>query len=107
MLNNQKLYYSISEVSEYLQVNASLIRFWEKEFPQLKPKKNTKGNRQFTKEDVETLKSIYYLVKDRGYTLSGAKDKLKKERNSTKKEVEVVDALNNIKKFLLDIKKEL
>lgn len=107
MLNDQKLYYSISEVSEYLQVNASLIRFWEKEFPQLKPKKNTKGNRQFTKEDVETLKSIYYLVKDRGYTLSGAKDKLKKERNSTKKEVEVVDALNNIKKFLLDIKKEL
>ena len=107
MLNEDKLYYTITEVAEYLNVNASLIRFWEKEFIQLKPKKSTKGNRQFTKDDIETLKTIYYLVKERGFTLQGAKEKLKKGKLNNKKEVDVVEGLTKIKNFLLELKKEL
>lgn len=102
-----KLYFSIGEASEILNVNPSLIRFWEKEFVILKPKKNKKGNRQFTKEDIENLKMIYHLVKERGFTLQGAKEKLKKGKNSTKKEVNMVESLKNIKSFLLNLKKEL
>ena len=75
--NPDKLYYSISEVSKMLGVNASLVRFWEKEFDILKPKKNSKGNRQFTKEDVGNLRLIYHLVKEQGHTLQGANEKIK------------------------------
>ncbi len=102
-----KLYYSIGEAAEILNVNTSLIRFWEKEFPILKPKKNKKGNRQFTKDDIENLKMIYHLVKERGFTLQGAKEKLKKGKGTTKKEVDIVDSLDKVKNFLLDLKKEL
>tara|TARA_B110000459_G_C16496419_1_gene441318 strand:+ start:285 stop:620 length:336 start_codon:yes stop_codon:yes gene_type:complete len=102
-----KLYYSIGEAAEILNVNTSLIRFWEKEFPILKPKKNKKGNRQFTKDDIENLKMIYHLVKERGFTLQGAKEKLKKGKGTTKKEVDIVDSLEKVKSFLLDLKKEL
>ena len=83
--NSLKLYFSIGEAAEILDVNTSLIRFWEKEFPILKPKKNKKGNRQFTKDDIENLKMIYHLVKERGFTLQGAKEKLKKGKAATKK----------------------
>ena len=72
-----KVYYSIGEVADMFNVNASLIRFWEKEFDIIKPKKNKKGNRLFTKEDVNNYQKIYFLVKERGYTLKGAKEKLK------------------------------
>ena len=72
-----KIYYSIGELAKMLNVNTSLVRFWEKEFEILKPKKNNKGNRQFTKEDVKNCHLIYHLVKERGYTLNGAKDVLK------------------------------
>ena len=72
-----KLFYSIGEVAKMFNVNASLIRFWEKEFDVIDPKKNRKGNRLFTKEDVKNYQLIYYLVKERVYTLKGAKDKLK------------------------------
>ncbi|MFT4899268.1 MAG: DNA-binding transcriptional MerR regulator [Flavobacteriales bacterium] len=102
-----KLYYSIGEAAEILNVNTSLIRFWEKEFPILKPKKNKKGNRQFTKDDIENLKMIYHLVKERGFTLQGAKEKLKKGKGTTKKEVDIVDSLEKVKSFLLNLKKEL
>ena len=102
-----KLYFSIGEAAEILDVNTSLIRFWEKEFIILKPKKNKKGNRQFTKEDIENLKMIYHLVKERGFTLQGAKEKLKKGKTSTKKEVDIVESLENVKTFLLNLKKEL
>tara|TARA_B100000609_G_C17078696_1_gene362943 strand:- start:91 stop:426 length:336 start_codon:yes stop_codon:yes gene_type:complete len=102
-----KLYFSIGEAAEILGVNTSLIRFWEKEFIILKPKKNKKGNRQFTKEDIENLKMIYHLVKERGFTLQGAKEKLKKGKTSTKKEVDIVESLEHLKSFLLDLKKEL
>jgi DNA-binding transcriptional MerR regulator len=106
-LKKDKLYYSIGEVSEHLELNASLIRFWEKEFEQLSPKKNRKGNRQFTKEDIDVLNTIKHLVKDRGFTLQGAQEKLKKDKTSVAKEVELVNSLNNIKSFLLKIKEEL
>lgn len=102
-----KLYFSIGEAAEILNVNTSLIRFWEKEFIILKPKKNKKGNRQFTKEDIENLKMIHHLVKERGFTLQGAKEKLKKEKKTTKKEVSIVESLENVKTFLLQLKKEL
>ncbi|MFL2582724.1 MAG: MerR family transcriptional regulator [Flavobacteriales bacterium] len=102
-----KLYFSIGEAAEILDVNTSLIRFWEKEFIILKPKKNKKGNRQFTKEDIENLKMIHHLVKERGFTLQGAKEKLKKEKKTTKKEVSIVESLENVKTFLLQLKKEL
>lgn len=105
--NSLKLYFSIGEAAEILNVNTSLIRFWEKEFPILKPKKNKKGNRQFTKEDIENLKMIYHLVKERGFTLNGAKEKLKKGKTTTKKEVDIVESLQMVKSFLLDLKKEL
>tara|TARA_B100000768_G_C11134083_1_gene313095 strand:- start:186 stop:521 length:336 start_codon:yes stop_codon:yes gene_type:complete len=102
-----KLYFSIGEAAEILGVNTSLIRFWEKEFPILKPKKNKKGNRQFTKDDIENLKMIYHLVKERGFTLQGAKEKLKKGKSIAKKEVNLVESLDSIKSFLLELKKEL
>lgn len=103
----EKLYYSIGEVCKMLDVNASLIRFWEKEFDILKLKKNKKGNRLFTKEDLENIKLIYHLVKERGFTLQGAKDKLKGGKGNAKTEVEMVQSLEKVKSFLLEIKGQL
>ncbi len=103
----EKLYYSIGEVSKMFDVNASLIRFWEKEFDIIKPKKNKKGNRLFTKDDVENFRIIFHLVKERGYTLQGAKDKLKDNKNDVADTVEMVKRLENVKAFLLELKKSL
>jgi DNA-binding transcriptional MerR regulator len=103
----EKLYYSIGEVAKKFNVNNSLIRFWEKEFDLIKPKKNKKGNRLFTKEDVKNLEVIYHLVKERGYTLQGAKDKLKDNKEDVSDNVEVIDSLKNMKAFLLELKKSL
>jgi len=89
------------------KVNTSLIRFWEKEFDILEPKKNKKGNRLFTPEDVDNLHIIYHLVKERGFTLQGAKEKLKHNKTDVVDSVEIVKSLNKIKDFLQDIKKEL
>ena len=79
----EKLYYNIGEVAKAFKVNPSLIRFWDKEFDILKPKKNAKGNRKFRQEDIENLKLIYHLVKEKGYTLEGAKSHLKFDSNKT------------------------
>lgn len=103
----EKLYYSIGEVAEMFEVNASLIRFWEKEFDIIKPKKNKKGNRLFTKTDIENFHIIYHLVKERGMTLKGAQRKMKENREDTLNNFEVVKSLNNIKSMLLDIRDEL
>jgi len=103
----KKLYYSIGEVAKKFNVNTSLIRFWEKEFDIIKPKKNKKGNRLFTQEDVDNLYVIFHLVKERGFTLEGAKNKLKENREDTIQNVEIVKSLNKIKNFLLEIKEEL
>jgi DNA-binding transcriptional MerR regulator len=101
----EKIYYSISEVAKMFSVNASLIRFWEKEFPVLKPKKNKKGDRLFTKEDIENLRLIYHLVKERGFTLAGAKEKMKKNPGDTVNQADVVNSLKKIREFLVEMKK--
>lgn len=97
----QKLYYSIGEVAKLFEVNTSLIRFWEKEFDILKPKKNKKGNRLFTKDDLENLKKIFVLVKEKGFTLEGAKKELK-EGN-----LEIVSAIPHSNQTLIDRLSEL
>lgn len=102
-----KLYYSIGEVARSFEVKTSLIRFWEKEFDIIKPKKNKKGNRLFTKDDMDNFFVIYHLVKERGFTLEGAKRKLKDNKSGTETNVQVVKALGKIKDFLLELKKEL
>ena len=106
-LSEDKLYYTIGEVSKMFNVNASLIRFWEKEFDVLKPKKNKKGNRLFTKGDVENLRVIYHLVKERGYTLQGARAKLKSAKSELVNQTEIYDSLLKVKGFLLDLKENL
>lgn len=103
----EKLYYSISEVAELFGVNTSLIRFWENEFDSINPKKNNKGNRMFTKEDIEDVRLVYYLVKERGMTLKGAKQKIKENKSDTMQEHELVSRLKEIKRMLLEIKEEL
>ena len=100
----EKKYFSIGEVAEMLDVATSLIRFWESEFDIIKPKKNRKGNRQFTQEDIDNVKLIFHLVKEKGYTLQGAKDLLKKGNGELKEKVEIIDSLKKIKHFLLDIR---
>ncbi len=102
-----KLYYTIGEVAKMFDVKTSLIRFWEKEFDIIRPKKNKKGNRIFTQKDVENFHIIYHLVKERGFTLQGAKDKLNENKEDVTNKVEIVKSLNKIKKFLEDLKKEL
>lgn len=104
---SSKIYYSIGEVSKMLDVNTSLIRFWEKEFDVLKPKKNKKGNRQFTKEDVKNYLLIYHLVKERGYTLNGAKEVLRTNSLEVKDQKSIVDKMIKIKSFLLNLKEQL
>jgi DNA-binding transcriptional MerR regulator len=103
----EKLYYSIGEVANIFNVNTSLIRFWEKEFDIIKPKKNKKGNRFFTKQDIDHFHLIYHLVKERGMTLNGAKKKLKENKDDTLNNFEVIKSLNEIKNLLIDIKDTL
>lgn len=103
----EKRYYGIGEVAKAFGVNTSLIRFWEKEFDILKPKKNAKGNRKFTPEDIKNLKFIYHLVKERGFTLEGAKIHLKEGKKETLSNFEIVSKLENIKEQLLKIKEHL
>jgi len=103
----EKLYYSIGEVADMFRVNVSLLRFWEKEFDILKPKKNKKGNRMFTTKDLDNLKIIYHLVKERGFTLEGAKKKLKENKEDTINNIEIVNRLKDIRQFLAELKEEL
>ncbi len=103
----EKRYYGIGEVAKAFGVNTSLIRFWEKEFDVLKPKKNAKGNRKFTPEDIHNLQLIYHLVKERGFTLEGAKTHLKEQKQKTLSKFEVIQKLQKVKAELLKIKDEL
>src|SRR5690606_13888685 len=102
-----KRYYGIGEVAEAFKVNASLIRFWEKEFDVLKPKKNAKGNRKFTPQDIKNLQLIYHLVKERGFTLEGAKTHLKEDRQKTLSTFDVIQKLELVKAELIKIKDQL
>lgn len=103
----EKRYYSIGEIARAFSVNTSLIRFWEKEFDILKPKKNAKGNRMFTPEDLSNLKIIYHLVKERGFTLEGAKEHLRNSKTQALSQMEIVQKLEQIKKQLISLKNEL
>ncbi len=105
--NSEKLYYSIGEVSKMFGVNASLIRFWEKEFDIIKPQKNKKGNRLFTQKDVDHFHIIYNLVKEQGYTLNGAKEKLSVSGDISEKNIEIIKRLKKVRNFLTDIKDTL
>ncbi len=103
----EKRYYAIGEVAKAFGVNTSLIRFWEKEFDVLKPKKNAKGNRKFTPEDIKNLKFIYHLVKERGFTLEGAKTHLKEEKKQALNNFEIISKLEDVKNQLTKIKEHL
>ncbi|MDY3362972.1 MerR family transcriptional regulator [Riemerella anatipestifer] len=102
----EKLYYSIGEVAKAFDVNTSLIRYWEKEFPVIKPKKNKKGNRYFTPKDIDNLKMIYHLVKEKGYTLDGARVALA-TNEKVSETVEMIDRLEFIKSELTKLKDAL
>ncbi|QBQ42505.1 MerR family transcriptional regulator [Sphingobacterium psychroaquaticum] len=102
-----KLYYTMGEVTEMFNVNASQIRFYEREFDILQPKKNKKGNRLFTQDDIANLKIIFSLVKDKGYTLQGARDYLRSNKNEVKENQRVIDSLEKLKGFLLDVRDSL
>ncbi|MBU0696531.1 MAG: MerR family transcriptional regulator [Bacteroidetes bacterium] len=102
-----KLYYPIGEVADMFEVNASLIRFYEKEFEILQPKKNAKGNRLFRPEDIDNLKIIFHLIKDKGFTIQGAKEHLKNNKNEVLDQQKVVDSLKKIKSFMLELKDQL
>jgi len=103
----EKRYYGIGEVAKAFSVNTSLIRFWEKEFDVLKPKKNAKGNRKFTPEDIKNLQFIYHLVKERGFTLEGAKTHLKEEKKETLSNFEIIRKLEGVRTQLTKIKNQL
>jgi len=103
----EKMYYTIGEVATMFDVSTSLLRFWEKEFDILKPKKNRKGDRFFTQKDLDNLKIIYHLVKERGYTLKGAKQKLKENKQDVIDQVQMVDSLKRVRQFLVELKHHL
>ncbi len=103
----EKRYYGIGEVAKAFDVNTSLIRFWEKEFDVLKPKKNAKGNRKFTPQDIKNLKFIYHLVKERGFTLEGAKTHLKEDKKQSLDKFEIIEKLESVKAQLIKIKSQL
>jgi DNA-binding transcriptional MerR regulator len=103
----EKVYYPIGEVAAMFGVTTSLIRYWETEFDIIKPFRNKKGNRLFTKKDVDNFHVIFHLVKERGFTLQGAKDKLKENKQDTLDTVEIVKSLQQIRGFLVDIRENL
>ena len=102
-----KLYYSISEVAQMFDVNETLLRFWEKEFPQISPKKTGRNIRQYRKEDIEQIRTIYNLVKVRGLKISAAREALKKNKEGIEKSTEVVDSLRALKAELQELRAQL
>lgn len=99
-----KLYYSIGEVAEMFSVSKSLIRFWESEFDLLRPHKNSKGDRRFTKQNIQQFNTIYHLVKERGFTLEGAKKELKSNKERIAGRQKTLESLKKIRGFLNDMK---
>lgn len=103
----EKLYYSINEVSEMFGLNASNLRFWEKEFRHIKPHKNKKGTRFYTQADIEIIRQIHYLVREKGLTLEGARQRLKNNPEGVRRNAEISERLLRLKQELLDIQKEI
>ena len=105
--NSDKLYYTMGEVTSLLKLAPSMLRFWEKEFDVLEPKKNKKGNRLYTKTDIDTIKLIHFLTKEQGHTLQGAKEKIKLQRKPVEKNMQVLESLKKVRQFLAEIREEL
>ena len=103
----EKLYFSIGEVADMFSVAPSLIRFWESEFDIIKPKKNRKGNRQFTREDIDNVRTIYHLVKEKGFTLQGAKEMLRNDTEAVRDKMEMIESLKKVRGFLMQLKEKL
>lgn len=103
----QKLYYSIGEVAEMFGLSKSLIRYWESEFSSLKPIKNSKGDRRFTKQNIEQLNLIFHLVKEKGFTLEGAKNEIREQKKLIKTKADLKKRLLNVKSGLMKLKKDL
>ena len=102
-----KLLYSMGEVTEMFDVNASLIRYWESKFDCIKPHKNKKGNRMFTPSDIENFKLIYHLVKEKGMTLEGANNAMKRRGKSVKRDISILERLQNIRAMLVEVRESL
>ncbi|MGM0528884.1 MAG: MerR family transcriptional regulator [Bacteroidota bacterium] len=100
----KKLFYSIGEVAEMLGEQTSAVRYWEKEFDIIKPQKNKKGNRMFTYEDIENLKMIHYLLKEKGMTIAGVKKKMSENPDDVRKNHEVIESLKKIKGLLIELR---
>lgn len=103
----EKVYFSIGEVASMFDVNTSLIRFWEKEFNILSPKKNKKGDRIFTKDDIEDFKLIFHLVKEKGLKLDYAKNIIKNNKRQAQNNLEALESLKKVRNFLSDLSKSL
>lgn len=106
-VSDSKLYYSMGEVAERYKVKHSLIRYWEKEFDIINPKKNKKGNRLFTKKDLDAFELIFDLVKRKGYTLDGAKLEIKERKASREGQETIIDKLKGIRSFLMELESGL
>ena len=106
-LHIEKLYYSIGEVADMFKVNTSLLRYWEKEFTMLHPKKNLKGERHYTKKDIEAFRVVYHLVKEKGFTLQGAKEMLKNDSQSVRDKMDLLDSLKKVRQFLVQVREKL
>lgn len=104
--DDKRLFYSIQEVADHFAVNVSLLRFWEKEFENINPKKTAGGTRQYTREDIQQVEIVYHLVKEKGMTLEGARQTLKSKKDEEEKRVEVLSRLTKIKKELLSLETE-
>lgn len=104
--DGQRLFYSIQEVADHFAVNVSLLRFWEKEFDNINPKKTKGGKRQYTKKDVQEIEVVYSLVRDKGLTLEGARQVLKTNKTELDRRVEALDRLQKVKKELLSLEEE-
>ncbi len=102
-----KLYYSIGEVADMFGVSKSLIRFWETEFDLLKPHKNSKGDRRFTQQNIDQVKMIYNLVKEKGFTLKGAKKEIKENKTNLKQRLKTLDTLKSLRTYLEDLKTKI
>lgn len=104
---SRKLFFTMGEVTEMFDVKPSLIRYWEANFDTLRPRKNNKGNRMFTPKDVDTLKLIYHLVREKGMTIAGANKYIKENRNSADRDVQILDHLARVRTELLAIRQEI
>lgn len=105
--NSKKLYYSIKEVAAHFEVNESLLRFWESEFKEIKPRKTDGGSRQYTKADIQAISLVYYLVRDKGLTLEGARQTLRVKKDEESRRVDILHKLEQIRKELTNMKDEL